>query len=221
MTTIDTVVCVHGVRSFGVSMYLVKRRLEKEHGMRVLLFNYPSVRGTLDENAAELADFVHSEGLEATHLIGHSLGGVIALRMLAQDDAAVPGRLVCLGAPLTGSRTAEFLSRKDWGQQVLGHSLRTGVVREAANEWGSHVCAKRDVGIIAGTLPMGVGKLFANFDGESDGTVAVSETHLDGAKDHICMRVSHSGLLVSSDVADQAAAFLKRGEFLREEQSRG
>jgi len=221
MTTIDTVVCVHGVRSFGVSMYLVKRRLEKEHGMRVLLFSYPSVRGTLDENAAELADFIHSEGLEATHVIGHSLGGVIALRMLAQDSAAVPGRLVCLGSPLTGSRTAEFLSRKDWGQQIIGDSLRTGVVHETANKWGSHVCANRDVGIIAGTLPMGVGKLIASFDGESDGTVAVSETHLDGAKDHICMRVSHSGLVVSSDVADQAVAFLKRGEFLREEKRRG
>lgn len=216
MININTVVCVHGVWSHGVSMYLVKRRLEKEHGMRVLLFDYRSVRGTLDENAAELADFIHSEGLEATHLIGHSLGGVIALRMLAQDDAAVPGRLVCLGAPLTGSRAADFLSRQDWAQQIIGDSLRTGVVREAANEWGSHVCKERDVGIIAGTVPMGVGKFFANFDGEHDGTVAVSETNLEGAKDHLRMRVSHSGLLVSRDVADQAAAFLKRGEFLRE-----
>ena len=217
MTNINTVVCVHGVWSYGVSMYLVKRRLEKEHGMRVLLFDYPSVRGTLDENAAELADFIHSEGLEATHLIGHSLGGVIALRMLAQDDAAVPGRLVCLGSPLTGSRAADFLSRQDWAQQIIGDSLRTGVVHEAANEWGSHVCKKRDVGIIAGTLPLGFGKLFANFDGECDGTVAVSETNLEGAKDHLRIRVSHSGLLVSGDVADQAAAFLQRGEFLRDE----
>jgi pimeloyl-ACP methyl ester carboxylesterase len=216
MSNIDTVVCVHGAWSYGVSMYLVKRRLEKEHGMRVLLFNYPSVRGTLDENAAELADFIHSEGLQATHLIGHSLGGVIALRMLAQDDAAVPGRLVCLGSPLTGSRAADFLSRQDWVQQIVGDSLRSGVVHEAANEWGSHVCNKRDVGIIAGTLPLGFGQLIANFDGESDGTVAVSETYLEGAKDHLRMRVSHTGLLVSSDVADQAAAFLKRGEFLRE-----
>ena len=90
-------------------------------------------------------------------------------------------------------------------------------MREAANEWGSHVCKERDVGIIAGTLPLGFGKLFANFDGEHDGTVAVSETNLEGAKDHLRIRVSHSGLLVSRDVADQAAAFLKRGEFLREE----
>ena len=216
MTAIDSVICVHGVWSYGVSMFLVKRRLEKEHGMRVLLFNYPSIRGTLDENATALADFIRAEGLEATHVIGHSLGGVIALRMYANDDKAVPGRLVCLGAPLTGSRAADFLSQQDWADPMLGHSVRSGIVHEAANEWGSHVCAERDVGVIAGTVSLGLGKLVTRFNGDNDGTVAVSETRLDGAKDHLCMRVSHNGLVVSSDVADQAAAFLMRGEFLRE-----
>jgi pimeloyl-ACP methyl ester carboxylesterase len=198
-------------------MYLVKRRLEREHGMRVLLFNYPSIRGTLDENAAALAGFIRSEGLKSTHIIGHSLGGVIALRMYANDAQAVPGRLVCLGAPLTGSRAGEFLSQQDWAEPILGHSVRAGIVNEAANEWGSQVCDERDVGIIAGTVPLGLGKLVTRFEGANDGTVAVSETRLDGAKDHLCMRVSHNGLVVSSDVADQAAAFLKRGEFLRDE----
>jgi len=118
MTNIDTVVCVHGVWLHGATMFLIKRRLEKEHGMRVLVFNYPSIRGTLDENAAALAAFIHAEGLEATHIIGHSLGGVIALRMFANDDQAVPGRLVCLGSPLTGSRSADFLSQKDWAESI-------------------------------------------------------------------------------------------------------
>jgi pimeloyl-ACP methyl ester carboxylesterase len=219
MTNIDTVVCVHGVWLHGATMFLIKRRLEKEHGMRVLLFNYPSIRGTLDENAAALAGFIHAEGLEAAHIIGHSLGGVIALRMYAEDEQAVPGRLVCLGSPLTGSRSADFLNQQDWGESLLGHSVSNGVVKETANEWGSHVCEERDVGIIAGTMRLGVGKVFANFDGEHDGTVAVAETRLDGAKDHLCLRVSHSGLLLSSDVADQAAAFFKRGEFLRADAS--
>ena len=54
MKNIDTVVCLHGLYLHGAGMYLVKRRLEAEYGMRALLFSYPSVRGTLDENAAEL-----------------------------------------------------------------------------------------------------------------------------------------------------------------------
>jgi len=217
MTAINTVICLHGIWAHGVTMYLIKRRLEKEYGMNVLMFNYPSVRGTLDENADLLSRFIAREGLDATHIIGHSLGGVIALRMLANDPDAVPGRIVCVGSPLTGSRAAAFLSTQDWAEPMLGRSLTAGVVHAAANEWASHVCEQREVGIIAGTSPYGFGRLVTTFDGENDGSVAVSETRLEGARDHICMDVSHKSMLVSSSVVDQAAAFLKRGEFLRDD----
>ena len=69
MTT-NTVVCVHGFWSHGAGMFLIKRRLEREYGMRVLLFSYPSVRGTLDENAATLAEFIREQGISSTHIIG-------------------------------------------------------------------------------------------------------------------------------------------------------
>ena len=67
-----------------------------------------------------------------------------------------------------------------------------------------------------GTSPYGFGRLLTSFDGDNDGSVAVSETRLDGATDHICLDVSHKSMLVSSAVVDQAVAFLKRGEFLRD-----
>jgi len=216
MNSINTVICIHGIWSHGVSMYLIKRRLEKEYGYKVLLFNYPSVRGTLDENAASLSQFIDDQGVDGAHIIGHSLGGVIALRMLANENDAVPGRVVCVGSPLTGSRAAAFLSTQNWAEPFIGRSLPAGVVHEAANEWASHVCLQREVGVIAGTVPVGFGRLVTKFDGENDGSVAVAETQLDGARDHICMKVSHKSMLVSKDMVDQAAAFLKRGEFLRE-----
>jgi len=216
MNSINTVICIHGIWSHGVSMYLIKRRLEKEYGYKVLLFNYPSVRGTLDENAASLSQFIDDQGGDGAHIIGHSLGGVIALRMLANENDAVPGRVVCVGSPLTGSRAAAFLSTQNWAEPFIGRSLPAGVVHEAANEWASHVCLQREVGVIAGTVPVGFGRLVTKFDGENDGSVAVAETQLDGARDHICMKVSHKSMLVSKDMVDQAAAFLKRGEFLRE-----
>lgn len=217
MTATSTVICIHGIWSHGVSMLLIKRRLEKEYRFNVRVFNYPSVRGTLDDNAAKLSKFIASEGLDAAHMIGHSLGGVIALRMLANDAHAVPGRVVCIGSPLTGSRAADFLCTQDWAEPFMGHSLPAGVVHKAANEWASYVCERREVGVIAGTSPYGFGRLVTKFDGENDGTVAVTETRLEGAKDHICLNVSHKSMLVSSAVVDQAAAFLKRGEFLRDD----
>ena len=216
MKGIDTVVCVHGFWSHGTGMYLIKRRLESEYGMRALLFNYPSVRGSLDENAAALAAFLKAEGADGAHLVGHSLGGVVALRMLVNNLTAPPGRVVCLGSPLTGSRAANFLSRQDWAEPIFGLSLSKGVVDEPASTWASDVCAAREVGVIAGNVSIGLAQFVAEFEEDNDGTVAVSETHLPGVRDHLIMPVSHNGMLLSGSVVDQAAAFLKRGEFLRE-----
>jgi pimeloyl-ACP methyl ester carboxylesterase len=216
MKGIDTVVCVHGFWSHGTGMYLIKRRLESEYGMRALLFNYPSVRGSLDQNAAALAAFLKAEGADGAHLIGHSLGGVVALRMLVNNLTAPPGRVVCLGSPLTGSRAANFLSRQDWAEPIFGLSLSKGVVDEPASTWASDVCAAREVGVIAGNASIGLAQFVAEFEEDNDGTIAVSETHLPGVRDHLIMPVSHNGMLLSGSVVDQAAAFLKRGEFLRE-----
>lgn len=220
MNAIEHVVCVHGFWSHGAGMFLIKRRLEREYGMHVLLFSYPSVRGTLDDNAATLAGFIHDRGLDSAHIIGHSLGGVVALRMLANDADAPPGRLVCMGSPLCGSRAAALLNERVWAERIIGDSLKSGVIHAAANAWGSHVCAAREIGIIAGTVPLGMGKFVTRFDEPNDGTVALSETYLDGARDHVIVEVNHSGMLVSHEVVDQAAAFLERGRFLRE-QGRG
>lgn len=216
MTALDTVVCVHGFWSHGTGMYLIKRRLEREFGFRARLFSYPSVRGTLDENAAALSAFIQSLDVEGAHIVGHSLGGVLALRMLANDANALPGRIVCLGSPLAGSRAAQYLSAQVWAEEIIGRSLSAGVIDAAASEWARHVCEQREIGIIAGNVPLGFGRLVADFKEQNDGSVAVSETRLEGAADHLVMPVSHKGMLVSSDVADQAGSFLKRGEFLRD-----
>jgi pimeloyl-ACP methyl ester carboxylesterase len=196
-------------------MYLIKRRLEREYGMRVRLFSYPSVRGALDENAAALADFIRADGADEMHIIGHSLGGVLALRMHANNPDFLPGRVVCLGSPLTGSRAASFLNELDWAEEIIGKSVPDAMIHQTANDWASHVSTQRDVGVIAGTVPLGFGRLVANFDEDNDGTIGVSETRLEGATDHLILPVSHKGMLVSADVADQSAAFIKRGKFLR------
>jgi len=197
-------------------MMLVKRRLQHEHLYRAHLFDYPSHRGTLDDNARSLAEFMAVEEFDSVHLVAHSLGGVVALRMLALESEAPVHRVVCLGSPLCGSRAASRLTRTEWGNTILGKSVTAGVVDDAAHRWAREVCESRDVGVIAGTVPIGMGRLVTSFDEDNDGTVAVSETRLPGLKDHLCLPVSHTGLLLSKNVADQTAAFLQRGEFLRD-----
>ena len=64
-------------------------------------------------------------------------------------------------------------------------------------------------------MGLGLGRLFAQLDSDHDGTVMVEETKLPGAKDHIVLSTSHTGMLLSADVAEQAAHFLRNGRFDR------
>jgi pimeloyl-ACP methyl ester carboxylesterase len=211
------VVYVHGMWMPGGVMAFIRQHLEKHYGLDGYLFSYPSVRGTLDENAALLADYVRERyQAETVHLVGHSLGGVVLLRMLALNPEAAVQRAVCIGSPLCGSRAALALSHHEWGRTILGHTVADGVVEAPASEWSDSVTARHDVGIVAGTVAAGLGKLATAFDGPSDGTVAVAETRLPGAKDHLCVAASHSGLVLSKKVADQVAVFLKHGRFARD-----
>jgi pimeloyl-ACP methyl ester carboxylesterase len=122
MNSIDTVVCTHGIWWHGVGMYLVKRHLEREFGMRALIFSYPSVANTLDENAELLARFIAENDINETHIVAHSLGGLVTLRMLAKGFSDVPGRVVCLGSPLSRTPVGPFAARRDYPQcrQRLG-----------------------------------------------------------------------------------------------------
>jgi len=196
-------------------MYLIKRRLERKHGMHVHLFSYPSVRGTLDENAAALTNYIRVSGADEVHIIGHSLGGVLALRMYANNPGFLPGRVVCLGSPLSGSRAANFMNEFEWTKDIIGKSVPDAIIHQTANDWASHVSNERDVGVIAGTVSLGLTRLMVNFEEENDGLISVSETRIAGVTDHLTSPVSHIGMLVSANVVDQSAAFIKNGSFLR------
>lgn len=209
------VVCLHGIWMPGAGMMYIKHRLERHYGYRVELFSYAPVSETLNDVATKLGNFV-AAGNAPAHLIGHSLGGVVALRMLAMGLPVAVDRVVCLGSPLNGSRAAFRLNQLDWGALILGKVVAEGVLDEAALRWAAAVAASYQIGIIAGDVPVGFGRFVAGFDEPNDGTVAVSETRMPGATDHLVLPVSHVGMLISKDVVDQTAAFLKRGEFLRE-----
>ncbi|MGB5346718.1 MAG: alpha/beta fold hydrolase [Woeseia sp.] len=211
--TRQSVVLLHGIWMPGAEMLLLRRRLEKSGEFNCHVYSYPSVKATLQENADLLYEFVRELRLPDLHLVGHSLGGVVALRMLATQLDVPPGRVVCLGSPLCGSQAAAVLVNTSWGKAITGNTLDAGVVREPASEWAGNVTATRDVGVIAGTKAFGMGRIVTKFDGDNDGTVAVAETRLPAARDHICIDVNHTALVTSRVVAEQTATFLRRGNF--------
>jgi hypothetical protein len=132
---------------------------------------------------------------------------LIALQALCQSPQAPVRRVVCLGSPLRGSGAASGMLRWAPAAAMFGHSA--GLLRQGVQCWEGQA----QVGVIAGRVPHGLGALFAGFDGEHDGTVAIHETRLAGLTDHVVVDASHSGLLFSAEAAGQAVAFLNEGRF--------
>ena len=198
----------------GAEMSLLRHRLGKL-GYQTLQFSYASVRRSLDGNALDLCRYIGARHLSQAHIVAHSLGGVVTLRMLATSPPMPPGRVVCLGSPLAGSTAATRLSRFGIGRKILGRTIREGVIDTPADDWARDVTRTREIGVIAGNVPVGLGRIVTGFGEPNDGTVALSETRMSGAKDRIEMAVNHIGLVTANSVVAQIDAFLQNGEFVR------
>jgi pimeloyl-ACP methyl ester carboxylesterase len=204
-------VFVHGLWLNGAEFSLLRRRLARDHGFAGHRFSYPTVRGSMDDTVARLQQFVARLDAERIHFVGHSFGGIVLCRYFQKHPCERPGRVVILGSPLNGSRSARTVARHALLRRMIGPLVNAELVNDCEpRNWA----CQNELGVIAGTSPMGLGRLFANFDEDCDGTVGVSETKLPGCKAHLALPVSHMGMLANAGVARQVGAFLDSGSFL-------
>jgi len=201
------VILLHGLWMRGFALGLLHRRLMEE-GFRVHRFDYMSVAATQAHILARLQANMLDYAPGPVHLVGHSLGGLLALRACLTADDLPPGRIVCLGSPLKGSAAARAFSRLGRGGEVLlGHNRE--LLELGLETWKG----VREVGVIAGSMPIGLGAMLSPIAGEHDGTVAVEETRVPGLAAHCVVETSHTGLLFSAEVARLTASFLREGRF--------
>ena len=208
-------VYVHGLWQSGAESIWLRRRLAQALNAEAQAFSYPSVGADATTNAQELGKFLGAIGAHHLHLVGHSLGGIVILKLFEQEGGAAlhaalpPGRIVLLGPPLRGSQTAQNLARLPFGRQLMGRGVGEELLATCERRWSG----ARDLGIIAGDLGFGFGRLVGSLEGASDGTVLLEETLIEGATDRVVLGVSHTGMLFSGAVAEQASAFLSTGRF--------
>lgn len=205
----EAVVLVHGLWMHGLVFGLQRRRLARL-GYRALSFSYPSVRAGLAGNARALSGFVAAIDAQVVHLVGHSLGGLVILRMLADRPDKRIGRVVLLGSPCGGSHCARVLQ---------GIPLLRALVGQSLADWLAQPClpapAGLEIGVLAGDSGVGVGRLIPGLARPNDGVVSLAESRLDTASDSIVLPVGHSQMLVSAACLEQVAAFLRTGRFER------
>ncbi|MDH5393346.1 MAG: alpha/beta hydrolase [Gammaproteobacteria bacterium] len=203
----EVVVLIHGLWKTGNDTWRLRQRLVKA-GYECKKFRYQSLRHSPEENARRLHQFVSEIDAPVVHFVCHSLGGIVLLKYFDLHPSLKRGRIVMLGSPVNGSQVAKRLSKHWFSRWLIGRNANEGLLG-ASPVWNSW----RDIGIIAGTMPIGMGLLSGRLPLPHDGTVTVSETVLHGATDFITLPVSHTGLLYSSKVAQQTITFLRAGKF--------
>ena len=217
----DTAVLIHGVLRSSKSWGPLRATLA-EAGVTPVPFDYPSTRVPIERAAGFLDETLRS--LECTgrvHLVCHSMGGLLVRQWTKQYGCDSPvlseggdgpklGRTVLIGVPNRGAAMADrvdILPAFHWLFGPAGRQLGTG----PAGVTATLPPPPGEFAIIAGVrgTPEGFNPLV---DGDDDGTVALSETHLDGAADSITVPGAvHSFLMGRPEVGAATVRFLKEG----------
>ena len=125
---------------------------------------------------------------QPVHLVGHSLGGMVIYRMfetgLLEPDRFSGDfcRVVFMGTPVRGSQSARVLAQSGPLRGMLGLTGANDLLQGLPPDWPFTA----QLGIIAGTVPVGIGRLLTRLDGPNHSTVSLQETQLGGRR-----RIAH------------------------------
>ncbi len=199
----DVVLLVHGMGRGEGSMEPLAESLA-DAGFEPRLFGYDGVGDPPETSAARLREEFERLGRDPAvprfHVVGHSLGNILARMALLEGRPESLGRVVMLAPPNQGSR---------WGR-LLGPALGRIVkpLDDLSDAEGSPVR----------TLPPPDGVEFGVIAARFDGKVSVESTHLAGEADHLVVNGVHTFLMRQGEVQRQVAHFLREGRFAREEE---
>ena len=209
------VVLLHGIARTSASMRPLQRALLGA-GYAVLNLDYRSRHLTLDA----LADAIHAPlerfaGAQSgpVHLVGHSMGGLLARTYLARHRPARLGRAVMLGTPNGGSEVADALRHWPLYRLVFGPAgQQLGTLRNpsVADMLGT---VDYPLGIIAGDRPLSPRLAALFLPGPNDGKVTVASTRVGGMADHVVLPTSHTRLVGHPLAIAATLSFLRDGRF--------
>lgn len=210
----ECVILLHGFGRTALSMKWIEWELE-DHGYTVINPSYPSLSHGIEKLAEDTVGSAIDDCRDAAagriNFVTHSLGGILVRAYLGANQVSALGRVVMLGPPNQGSDLAQWVASIGMIEE-----LRPPAIDELSKDLDS--IPRRlgpvqfDLGVIAGNLNL---RPFTPGAPEepSDGTVAISETLVDGMNDFIELPVTHTFMVWDGEVMRQIIAYLETGRF--------
>jgi triacylglycerol lipase len=194
----ETVLLLPGMGRSTRSLAGLGRRLEEE-GYRIVPWPYRSVRGKVEEHGrrlhVDLLALDQDPSVSRIHIVGHSLGAIVARHALTLGVPSKMGRLVMIAPPNAGSRLARRMAPLfGWIAAPLPDLSddRDSFVRRLGVPEGV------EIGVIAASL---------------DEKVRQEETHLPGEADFAVVPGVHGFTFAPRALAGQVVGFLRGGRF--------
>lgn len=202
----ERVILVPGLGLAGAELLPLAARLRRR-GYAVTLFWHFTGSVPIEDSSRRLWKVVSATREEVVHFVGHSLGGLVVLRMFSNHPWDRPGRIVTLGTPHGGLRAARRLARVPGGRLLLWPGvLAASGAGPIALPFG------RELGVLAGSRSLLVGSI-AVPDQANDMVIGVSEAIHPDHQAKVVVRETHAGMLLSRRVASLTERFLRQGSF--------
>ncbi len=213
-----TVVLLHGILLNRWALWPLERFL-RSRGHRTLNLSYPSTRHSIEELthqiAGRIADDRSENPIDRIDLVTHSMGGLIARRLLTHEDLPAPGRLVQIVPPNRGSEVARRWRGRRLYRALYGTSA--GWQLGEGPEEIDRICGipeEIEWGIVMGEAAVPIRPWLPT---PNDWVVSHAEMMI-GSRPAIRIEGTHTALLWFHEAWQQVAAFIETGRFhLREE----
>ena len=211
----ELAILLHGILRSKTDMLALEHALKKQ-GYETINILYPSREQSLED----LTAFVHNKIInhaayspeKTLNFVTHSMGGLIARYYIAAHTPETLGKVVMLGPPNTGSEFADFLN---------DHPNLAGIYKTFFGPAGAQLTTAYKhiddtitypLGVIAGNQSINP-LAFWVLDGDHDGIVPVERTKINGMRDHITIKTTHTFMMFNLEVIKQVLHFLKHEKF--------